>query len=238
MTRTRKFLVIIAAAVLLLAAGLTLLWSNIDWIVKNAIEQYGSQATGTSVRVDRVALHPAQGKGVIEGLTVANPPGYSAPHILSLGGISVRIAPRTIASNHVVIEDIRIATPLVVYEMNDARVANIDVLKKNLGAEPPERTRGRSTKGAKDEGKRLRIRRLVIENAKVDVRIAALGDKSRIVALSRLEMTDIGGTNGAPPDQVAKQIVTALLAEVSKEVGKAGATRLLEDALERALKRK
>jgi len=238
MTRTRKFLVVIAAAGLLLAAGLTFLWTNLDWIVKNAIERYGSQATGTSVRVDRVALRVAQGKGAIEGLTVANPPGYSAPHLLSLSGISVRMAPRTIASNPVVIDDIRIAAPLVVYEMNDGRVANIDVLKKSLGADQPATTGTRSTKGAKDEGTRLRIRRLVIENAKVDVRIAALGGKSRTLALARLEMTDIGGRNGALPEQVAKQIVAALLAEVSKEVGKAGATRLLEDALERALKRK
>jgi len=235
MTRTRKFLVIIAAAVLLLAAGLTLLWSNIDWIVKNAIEQYGSQATGTSVRVDRVALHPAQGKGVIEGLTVANPPGYSAPHILSLGGISVRIAPRTIASNPVVIDDIRITAPLVVYEMNETGVANVDALKENLAAGQPARTGDRGGKGVE---KRLRIKRLVIENAQTEIRIAALGGKPRTVALSRIEMTDIGGKNGAPPEEVAKQIVSAILAEVSAEVGKAGAGKLLEKGLERLLRRK
>ena len=64
MTRKKKFLIIIAAVVLLLAAGLAFLWTNLDWIVKNAIERYGSQATGTAVRVDRVNLNPAQGKGM------------------------------------------------------------------------------------------------------------------------------------------------------------------------------
>lgn len=236
MTRTQKFLIILAAAGLILAAGLAFLWSNLDWVVKNAIEKYGSQAIGTAVRVDRVTLNPTQGKGAIDGLTVANPRGYSAPHILSLGGISVRIAPRTITSNPVVIDDIRITAPLVIYEMNDARIANVDVLKKNMGQDQPAKTK--SKKSAKDEGKRLRIRRLVMENAKVDIRIAALGDRPRTIVLSRLDMTDIGGKNGAPPEHVAKQIVTAILAEVSKEVGKAGATRLLENAVERALKRK
>ena len=237
MTRKRKFLVIIAAAGLVLAAALAFLWTNLDWIVKNAIERYGSQATGTRVRVRGVALQPGQGKGVIEGLTVANPRGYAAPHILSLGAISVRLEPRTIASNPVVIEDIRIASPLVVYEMNDALVANVDVLKKHLGADPGK-SATRGTKAAKDAGRRLRIRHLAIENAKAEVHVAALGDKPRIVALARIEMTDIGGKNGAPPEEVAKQIMTAILSEVSEEVGKAGASKLLENAVERALKRK
>jgi hypothetical protein len=239
MTGKRKVLVIIAAtAGLLLAAGLIFLWMNLDWIVKNAIERYGSQATGTAVRVDRVTMKTTQGKGTIRGLTVANPPGFSAPHILSLGGVSVRIVPRTIASNIIVVDDIRIAAPVVVYEMNAARVANVDVLKKNLGTDRPTKAGAHSKKGVPDEEKRLRIRHLMIENAKVDVRIAGLNDRSRTVMLSRLEMSDIGGKNGAPPEEVAKQIVTAILTAVSKEVGKAGASRLLEKALERSLKRK
>jgi hypothetical protein len=238
MAGKRKILAIVAVPGLVLAAALAFLWTNLDWIVKNAIERYGSQATGAKVRVDRVALRPAQGKGSIEGLTVKNPPGYRAPHILSLGAISVRIEPRTIASNPVVIDDIRITSPLVVFEMNDARVANVDVLKKNLGPGQPEKPAARGKKGQKGQGKRLRIRHLSIENAKAEVRIASLGDKPRIVALSRIEMTDIGGKNGAPPEEAAKQIVTAILAEVSNEVGKAGASKLLENAVERALKRK
>jgi len=235
MTRSRRFLVIIAAAGLILAAGLFFLWTNLDSIVKNAIERYGSQATGTSVRVDRVSIRPAQGKGAIEALTVANPPGYSAPHILSLGGISVRIVPRTIASNPLVIDDIRVASPLVVYEMNDAGAANVDVLRKNLAAGQPASTGDRGRKGVE---KRLRIKHLVIENAQAEIHVAALGGKPRTVALSRIEMTDIGGKNGAPPEEVAKQIVSAILAEVSTEVGKAGAERLLEKGWERLLRRK
>ena len=50
--------------------------------------------------------------------------------------------------------------------------------------------------------------------------------------------SDIGGKNGAPPEEVAKQIVSAILAEVSTEVGKAGAGKLLEKGLERVLRRK
>jgi len=38
-----------------LAAGLIFLWTNLDWVVKNAIGRYGSQAIGTAVHVDSKA---------------------------------------------------------------------------------------------------------------------------------------------------------------------------------------
>jgi hypothetical protein len=234
MTVKRKFCIVFAVVFVLIVAAVVFLLTNLDWIVKNAIERYGSRALGTSVRVDRVALKPGQGKGTIEGLTVANPRGYTAPHLLSLGGISVRLAPGTVTENPVVIDDIRVTAPLVVYEMNDKRVANVDVLKKNLGAGKPALE---GKKRPKDKGRKLRIRRLVIENAKAEVRVAG-DDRTRTVSLPRIEMKDVGGRNGAPPEEVAKQIVNAIVSEATHEVGKAGATRLLENALERALKRK
>jgi uncharacterized protein involved in outer membrane biogenesis len=233
----KKLFVIAVVAMFVLVAALAIVWTNLDWIVKNAIEKYGSQAIGTSVRVRGVSLHPASGKGSISGLTVENPKGFSAPHIISLGGISVHLSPRTITANPVVIDDIRIASPLIVYEMNDNRVSNVDMLKKNLESGTPAKSEPAPRKTPKEAEKRLRIKRLVIENAKADVRVASLG-KPRTVALSRIEMTDLGGKNGAPPEDIAKEIAAAILSRVTREVGKEGAEKLLEKGLERMLKRK
>ena len=232
MTFKKKLLIFLAAAGLLLAAAIIFLWTNLDWIVKSAIEKYGSQAVGTAVRVESVTLDLAKGKGAITGLTVANPRGYSAPHIMSLGSISVRVSPRSVAADPAVIDDIRISSPLVVYEMNDDRVANVDALKKNLVPDRPAKT-----KSAPGTEKRLRIRQLVIENAKADVRIAALDGRPRTVTLPRIEMKDIGGKRGAPPEAVAKEIASAILSQVGKEVGKAGAEKLIERGLEKGLER-
>jgi hypothetical protein len=233
MTLKQKAALFIIALGIILAAAFVFLWTNLDQIVKSAIEKYGSQAVGTAVRVDGVSLEIAKGKGAIRGLTVANPRGYSEPHIISLGGISVRLSPRTVTENPVVIDDIRITSPFVDYEMNKNLVANVDVLKKNLEGGPKEKPGPKPAKTAAKDEKRVRIKRLVIENAKAEVRIASIGDKPRTVVLGRIEMNDIGGTRGAPPDIVAKEIVSAILSEVGKEVGKAGAERLIEKGLER-----
>ncbi|MDH4161991.1 MAG: AsmA family protein [Nitrospirota bacterium] len=231
----RRVIYIVIAAILLLAGAIVFLWTNLDWIVKNAIEKFGSKATNTAVRVRSVSLKPAQGKGAIEGLTVANPPGFESRNLLSLGAVSIKLAPKTVASNPVVIDDIRITAPLVVYEMNESRTSNVDVLKKNLGAPEPA-AKKQSEKKAKEPAKRLRIRKLVVENAKVEVR--GLEDKPRVLMLRRLEMNDIGGKNGGTPEQVGKEILSEVLGEVSKEVGKAGGAFLLEKGMERLLRRK
>jgi len=231
----RRIAYLLAAAAVLLAAFVIFVWTNLDWIVKNAIERFGSQITGTSVSVRAVSLHPARGKGSIEGLTVANPPGFGSRNLLSLGGVGLKLQPRTVASDIVVIDDIRITDLLVVYEMNESRTSNVDVIKKNLGASGTA-AKKQPEKRSKEAVKRLRIRKLTVENARVEVR--GLENNPRVLTLKRLEMSDIGGKNGAAPEQVGTEIISAVFAEVGKEVGKAGGAMLLEKGMERLLRRK
>jgi hypothetical protein len=232
MTIRRKVLIVAGVLVLVLSASLVLLLTNINWIVKNAIEHYGSQVTKTHVQVASVNIRLTKGSGSIEGLTVANPKGFSSPHILALGSISVRIEPRTVASSVVVIDDVRIERPQIVYEMDDSRTSNIEVLKKNIGAPATAATKHESEETA---AKRLRIRKLVIENSRVDIRVTALGDKPRTITLRKVEMQDVGGKAGATPEEAAQQIIGAILSEVSREVVQAGTERLIRKGLERAL---
>jgi hypothetical protein len=225
--------VLVAAA----AAVTVFVVTNINGIVKSAIEHYGSAAAKTPVRVSSVSIKLTEGSGTIEGLTVANPRGFSSPHVLSLGSVSVRIEPRTVTSGVVVIDEVRITAPRVVYEMNDARVSNVDVLKKNIGSQGPSETkRSPGEKNAAKE-KRLRIKRLIIEAARVDVRVAGLGEKPQTVTLQKIELTDIGGHEGATPEQAARQILSAIVGQVTNDVGRAGGKRLLQKGAERALER-
>ncbi len=233
MTRSRK-LFIAVALILLVAAGLTFLWANLNQIVKNAIERYGSQATKTSVRVASVSIKLSEGKGAIEGLTVANPKGFTSEHIVSLGSIMVRIDPRTVATSPVVIDEVRISSPKVVYEMDKSGTSNIDVLKKNIassggntGKQSADKKPGKETK--------LRIKKLTVENGRVDVLVSALGTKPQTVTLRRIEIADIGGQAGATPDQIARQVLNAIVAEVAGEVADSGARQLLDKGLQRAI---
>lgn len=234
----RKVLIFAGALAIVIAAALIFIWTNINGLVKAAIERYGSEATKTAIRVSSVSIHLASGKGVIAGLTVANPFGFSSPYVFRLGTISARIDPATVTTHPIVIDEIRISDSQVVYEINTSGTSNIGVLKKNIEgykANAPRKAQGeQKTQG---EDMKFIIKKLVIESGRIDVRVAALGDKPKIVSLQRVELTDIGKPGGASPSQLAQQVLTALVEDVGREVAQAGTERYLEKGIDRAVKR-
>lgn len=114
----KKLLIGVGALVAVLAISMAYLWSNLDSIVKEAIQTYGSEATQTDVRVDSVKLLLAEGSAQINGLTVANPAGFTDPNIFSLGMIRTKIETSSLDKNPIIIDEISISAPSVVYEIN------------------------------------------------------------------------------------------------------------------------
>ncbi|MGE5893616.1 MAG: hypothetical protein ACM34I_06130, partial [bacterium] len=68
MKGSRRVLIIVAAVVVVLAAALYFLVTNIDSIVKAAIEKYGSEVTKTDVRVSSVKIKLSSGEGAVSEL--------------------------------------------------------------------------------------------------------------------------------------------------------------------------
>ena len=223
----------ITVSVLLVAivAVIFYLLSSLDAIVADAIEQYGSQATRTSVRVSSVEIILKSGEGTISGLRVGNPAGFSAPDIFTLGSIHTRIDTGTVTADPVIIDEITVSSPQVVYEINQSGQSNLKVLQANIaqtsGGEQPASTSEDST------GPGLIIRKLVIEDGQIDARVAALGDKDLSTALPRIQLNNIGEKEGgASPVQIARQVTTALLDRVGPEVAKLGLDKYLGKSLE------
>lgn len=72
-------LIVVAVLVVAIGAGVAFLSSNLDSIVKKVIETAGTEVAGVKVSVGDVKISLSEGKATIAGLTVANPPGFSAP---------------------------------------------------------------------------------------------------------------------------------------------------------------
>lgn len=234
MTRGRKILVVAGVLAVIVAGAVGYLLTNLDAIIKSAIAKYGSQVTRTAVRASSVKIQLASGKGAIGGLTVANPPGFATPYAVRLGVISTRINAKTVTANPVVIDEIRIAAPQIVYEMNQAGMANIDVLKKNIQAATAAKPqKAPAKKKGNEKETRFLIRRIVIEQGRIEVRIAALGGKPQSATLKRLELNNIGSGGGATPAQVAEQVLTPIV----EEVGRTVAERYLQKGIDSAVKR-
>ena len=71
--------------IFVIGGGVYYVLNNLDDLVKAAIEKYGSEATQTAVRVDRVKINLVDGAGGISGLTIANSNSFTMPNAFSLG---------------------------------------------------------------------------------------------------------------------------------------------------------
>ena len=216
-----KIIMAIAAVLVLMIGAMAYIWSNLDGMVKDAIQTYGSEATQTEVRVGDVKLELEAGKASITGLTVANPVGFTDPNIFELGNIMTTIDTATIRQNLVVIDQLIIRSPLVVYEINQAGVSNVDVLKKNLATSPNKTSSHQANASQTETGDQIKmiIRKLVIEGGKAKVRIAALGKAEQTVNLPRIQLTDVGKKNGGVTAAELAQILSSkLLGNVKNSV--------------------
>ena len=232
--KKKKIIFIILAIVLAVAGTAVYVLTNLDSIVKAAIEKYGSTATKTAVHVSSVKIKLGSGEGSVLGMTVANPSGFSSPFALTLDNISIRIAVNSITNTPVVIDNILISGPEVFYEMKEDGTSNVDVLKKNLASSGSSHEE-QPKKSPKGKEIRLRIKKLVFEKGKVHVSIAKIQDKPYTVELPRLELTDIGRQNGATPDEIGRAVTSALTeeaAKTAKAVAQSQGKRLLQKGAE------
>jgi hypothetical protein len=227
----RIVLAAVALAVVGVAVALTLLVSNLDLIVEAAIEKYGSEMTGTAVRVGGVAIEISTGKGAIRDLTIANPAGFESAHAFRLGEITLDIDVGSIATREpVVIDAIVIRAPEATYEMNASGRSNVLIIQDNL-----KRYQGSGGGGEPDapagEATRLAIKRFVFEEGEVKARTSAVGGRDATVALPPLRMTGLGGTRGATGAELGKTVLSAYTQKVLNAVASNQLDRVLDEKL-------
>ena len=182
------------------------------------------------MRVASVRLTLTEGKGTIAGLSVANPPGFSGTHVFELGEIRTQINIDSVADDPIVIDEIYVGAPEILYEIDKQGRSNIEVLQSNLSSGAPS---GPTEPKEAEKPVNLIIRKLVVESGKIDAKIAALPDRDLSVDLPRVELRNLGGPpHGAPPEEIAREVVDILLQRVGTAVVKLGVERYLAKSVE------
>ena len=203
------------------------LFANLDALVARAIEQYGSEAAGVSVRVDRVELDLEAGRASIYDLRVANPPGFEGAEAFSLGEITVDIDLESLREqNPIVLDEIRIEAPAVFYELMASGVSNLDVIKKNASSGGG----GNTDEGADSApGPRLRIRKLRFAEGHVEADTRAIGGNELEATLGTAELKDVGGSKGATGAEIGAVVVKEIGRQTAIAIARSEAGALLKD---------
>jgi hypothetical protein len=226
----RKTLIAIIVVLIVVVVGAVFyVFSNLDAIVEAAIEQYGTEAAKTSVQVEKVAIKLTEGAAAIQGLTVANPDGFSLPQAFSLGEIAVDINLEKTDKELIAIDAIRIAAPQVFYEINAEGQASLNILADNLGSD----SGASSSTSAPDESStaeqtapiRLDIARFELQEASLRAKVVPLDNKAYDLKLPALVLTNLQGT----PEQISKQILDRLIDHARDEIKKQGLDKELDE---------
>lgn len=201
-------LAVIAGIVLFLFGGG---WLNA--IVKRGVETIGPQVTGTSVELDAVNLSIFSGSGALTGLRVGNPEGFSDDTIVSLGGVDMRVAPRSLLSDTIIIEHLRLSEPVFLIEQS-GRTTNLQALMANVESFAPPAQDVEDKSGA---ARKVIVRELIIEDARVRGRL--LGQTINL-AIPRIELNDIGvGEDGVAVKDVIELVLGAVLRNIGSVLG-------------------
>ncbi len=224
--KKRIFFGLLAVIVIALAV----VWCSMESIVKKVVNKYGTEITGTEVRLEGFSFSPFNGQLAIKGLTVANPANYKSPYLLSLGGVSVKIDVKSLTTNTIVVEDITIDQPAITYEMLSLTQNNIKQLQNNIAkhtATPAPSKAKKSSKAAPETSgsqKQVLIRKVTVNAGELKAVSNVPDDKGLIdVKLPEIVLTDIGGQKkGESITASVTKILNKILATASQTVVKSG----------------
>ena len=213
--KLRNVILIAGGGMLLAAIGAGIwLYSSLDSLVKSAIETYGPQITGVSVKVGSVNLSPTSGQGTIKNLRLGNPPGYKTRHAVTVGEITVRLDPASIASNPVLIRDILVSGVDVSYE-KIGNTTNLETIQRNVDAYMRKSGGGKASAGGPET--KMIIDSLVIRSTRASVTSSLTAGSTVTTSIPDVRLRDIGKrSNGATAGEVTRQVMNALVSAVTR----------------------
>lgn len=207
----------------------TLYWlhNNTDWLVKEAIEKYGSKMTGATVAVASVKIRAQDGTGTINGLTIGNPPGFKTPYALKVGRIGMDIDIASLTKDVIVVSKIDIDAPDIIYEKS-GNTTNFDVLQKNIEAYV-------GPSGKSDAGRKLAVGELDIRNASAQANAAFTDGNTVRSRLPDITMHDLGKTGGGiTPGKLGQVIIDELKHKLALSMDIDGVVNSMKKGLENA----
>ena len=213
----KKILITVGAlGIILIAAAYFTLSTLINKGVKTGVETFCPKITKTEVHLEGANISPLNGTGVLKGLFIGNPEGFKSEKAFSANKIEVNLDVASLLSDKIVIEKIYVGEPHVVYEKK-LLTDNLKQLLKNI----EESSLMEEDEEESESEIRLEIRELSIVNGKITVGI--LG-KGITIPLPDIHLSGLGSHSeeGLTPNQMAGEIMKAVLRNTLQAVAKAG----------------
>jgi hypothetical protein len=175
---------LVIGLVLVLALGGTVATLFVDSLVEKAVERGGTHALGVETRLEGASIGLLSGQFGLDGLAIANPPGFERPDFFALRGARLELPMKRLLEARVVISALELEGIVLDLERNP-QGTNYGVILDNLSRfESGAGGEGGAPEAGEDGGKTYVLQRLVIRDVRAHVNLVPRGGD-----LTRLDLT-------------------------------------------------
>jgi uncharacterized protein involved in outer membrane biogenesis len=221
---------LVLAIVLVAAVAVFYVANNINGIVKQSVETLGSEALAVEVSLQSVDIQLLSNSMRLKGLTIANPAGFTEPYIFKMDEVLVDLDIASLLDKVVSVEQIIISGTHVVAEQKGLNT-NLQALQKGLASSSAPK---QSSPAQKSDSKiDVLVKVGLFRFADSSTRLLSDRWGDRDIQLSTIELTNIGGNTGVPPEKLAEAVLKPLIKQLNDSLEKQ-----LKDLLEGKAKAK
>lgn len=156
---------------LLVVLALGLVWIFQGSVVKAAVQHGGTWATGVETRVDDVSAGLLGGRLELEGLTIANPPGFSAEPFFALRSTKADWDTRSLFGDEIHVRELELDGLALRIERNSSGANYKKILEHARSKGGQEKPEPSPDPGAK---KTLVVDRIVLTDLTAELKLADL----------------------------------------------------------------
>jgi hypothetical protein len=226
----KKLLLALLVIIVIIGIVLFVFVGKMDSLVKDVIEQEGSAALGSPVKVESVVTDLKQGSAILTNFTISNPVGYTAANAIEIKSFSASVDYR-----NQIINKIEINNPIINAEQKGQKNNFQDLLQNMPATEEEEEV-------VSEEGdtvitiKQLALRSATINLITSDLAVGEmkfeLGDRSFV--MDDFMMNDLNGTVTEVSDLVIERLTSHVSSQVKGYVQTEAASMAKERLLEEA----
>lgn len=192
MKTAKRIVIVLLIILVVILAGAVLFLGP---LVKTAVEKGAPPMLGVPVTLDKPGINLLAGNINLKNLVVGNPEGYKTDYAFKLGQFKIDMDMGTLGSDTMVIKDILIDGPEIIWEagLGNSNIGTIlDNLKKKQPAEKAEEEKEEPEKEEKEGGTKVQIDSLVISNIKLKFSAKLMGGHAATIPLPDIRLKDIG----------------------------------------------
>lgn len=219
----KKIGIAVLVLVLLVVGAVMVAVSQVDSIVKAAVEKGGTYALGTKTTLANADIGLFSGKLGIGGLGVANPPGFKSTEFFSLGDGAVEVTLPTLTKDVIEVPLIRFSTIRVNLEKKDG-ATNYKVILDNLKKVTGDGTPSQQPTQSSGKEKKFIVKQILIRDVRVHVDLLGMGGNADKLAevnipIEEVKLENVGTVEDGGVDMktLATVIVNAVLAAAAEK---------------------